>query len=226
MLLFFYLLMACTGPTPAPIPTEIPTPPETPATDPASDADAVIALKAKLAANPDDARAHLEMARALSRLRSAIQPCAIGATREEILGHLEAAVRLDPSLGAGLAADADLAPVATTVRLAVLSGADLSQPATRSAVLVAADWSGPPSGVLPSTGTLDLLADGTATGTHRVLGDAGPVDTPFSGTWASTDSGLSLTVDGATTSLILHAQGLLTSADKTVWQNLPSECGA
>lgn len=231
--LLFLAVVGCTAkpPTPPAVPEAPAEAPATPTdasagTDPAADADTVIQLKGKLTANPDDAAAHLGIATALSRLRSATQPCAIGATLEEILGHLEAAVKLDPSLAAKIDHDPDLAPVATTVRFAVLTGADLSQTATRQAVLEAADWNGPPSGVLPASGTLDLQAAGKVAGTHRALGDAGPVDSPFTGTWILTDTGLSLTAEGKTTALTLDPKGLLVSDGKTVWQNLPSECSA
>ena len=187
-----------------------------------------VALRALLAKEPDSARAHLELAATLARIRAAGEACAQGATLDEILTHLERAVALDASLAATARATEELDVVSTTVRYKVAMGGSLENPTVVSAMLVAADWHGPPSGVLPSTGTLDLAEGGAATGPTRALGDSGPEDTAFEGTWTQLEdtAGLTLAVAGSERELTLTAEGKLMDQDKLAWTNLASECGA
>lgn len=196
------------------------------AATPVLDAAGLANQVAELRKSPD-AASQWQLAVALARLRALEGACAHGATMDAILDALEAAVAGDASLAAGINTEPALAEVKTTVRAQILLGANLGDAATLERVVSDASWYGPPSGVLPSTGTLDLNTGGVATGTSRVLGDSGPVDTAFSGTWTAAPArpGVDLTTGGHTVPYALTTAGVLTASGGG-WLNLPSECGA
>ena len=227
------LCLACTG---AKAPPEDAS--ETPTVEPAEPAvaapiDATVEagkaefLRAALQANPDDPATHGDLARALSRLRQVESPCDHGAYLDEILDHLEIAVKANPRVAPALRGDPDFAPVATTVRFQLLTGLRLDNVAARSALLVSADWYDHPTvGLLPATMTLDLQEGGAAQGARIALGDAGPHSTPFACTWTPSDTGLRLSCEGKTQDLTLDPGGLLTEGGQPIWYNLPVECEA
>lgn len=218
-------------PAATPTPTAVPDAAviEAPAAQPVSAAalDAQVrTLRESLSANPEDAASWWSLSVALAQLRPLAAPCTTGATVDEILDALEQAVHLDPTRKGSVMSEPALAALGSSPRLRLLSGLDPK--ADLAAVFTGATWSGPPSGVLSSTGELRLLDGGAAAGSTRVLGDAGPVETTFGGTWTAVASrpGLDLVIDGVSRTLSLNSDGSLREGGVSVWLATPSECGA
>jgi hypothetical protein len=125
--------------------------------------EALALFKRSVAADPDYALAHYNLACTLGvlRKRGGEAICRYDAYKSVILDHLEAAVRLDPDTLMKVSGDPDLDPVRDTFRYLRIVGVSPDDEDGIRTILVHVTWYGPAPGAFGPASGLTFHEDGT-----------------------------------------------------------------
>ncbi len=125
--------------------------------------EALALFKRSVAADPDYALAHYNLACTLGvlRKRGPEAICRYDAYKSAILDHLEAALRLDPDTLTKVSGDPDLDPVRDTFRYLRIVGVSPDDEDDIRTILVHVTWYGPAIGAFGAGAGLSFHDDGT-----------------------------------------------------------------
>ena len=127
-------------------------------------AQALEKFRAAVEADDGSALGHYNYAATLGVLRKQGKLCEFSAYNQEILGHLERSIVLDPERRKRVVSDADFDEVRGTIRYLRLFGKDPARAGDVRAILEAVTWYGPISGLgmYGSVASIDFRSGGKA----------------------------------------------------------------
>lgn len=193
-------------------------------------AQAAAKFEQAIAADPNHALAHYNLACALSLLRTE-SVCEHDAYKSRIIEHLRKAVKLDETRRKKIREDSDLDSVRDTFGYHELIGYHVSEPEDVRIIISGVTWYGPAPGALGPTSGIDFDPGGLATLWVLQVDDDVPHRERHRGTWKVDGSQIVLELveayDGKT-----RFQGVLQTDGRLVFEGLetftddPDECSA
>lgn len=136
---------------------------------------AIEKFRAAIAADPNHALSHYNLACTLGLMRKQNKVCEFDAYQSTVLDELEAAVKLDEGRRKRMQSDSDLESIRDTLRYQRLLGKDPAKPADARALLVAVRWYGPSPGAYGNMAEVDFTPSGAFTLSRKVMTDDGEV---------------------------------------------------
>lgn len=146
-------------------------------------AEALEKFRAAVAADESHALSQYNLAATLALMRKQGRVCEFDAYQNDVLEHLELAVKLDEGRRKRMQVDRDFDSVRDTLRYQQLLGRRADRQADAKALLTALTWYTPAVGAYGNPNTLKLGADGRFKLTQLELRDEGPATTTVTGRW-------------------------------------------